>query len=432
MKKLKHKKNIFFVSTNRSDYGLQRNLIDEIHKNKNYNLKLIVSGAHYLNKFGSTLEEIHKDKIKIYKSIKLNLSNDSPYDVSSFNNQLSKHMNYLFSKNKIDFLFLLGDRSELLNIASVAKVYNIPIGHLHGGESTMGAIDDAIRASISHLSELHFVSHPKYKKKLIEMNINKSKIFYVGGLGASKIDKIKLLKKNEVENKLNLKINKKLIVVSFHPITLENQITGIHYLNLLKSLKNFDDTEIIITAPNTDVNHNKIYKLTKNFIKKYKHFHFYRSLGNEVFYSLLNISTIIIGNSSSGILEAPSFNISIINIGNRQKGRVQSKNVINCRPIINEITKNITKVFLNKKYYQKLNRIKNPYFKKNTEKNIIKILDNFFQDKYKNKVSKNSYKKKENYIINDQLIERINEIENPFYKTDIKKKLNKRIALLDL
>jgi GDP/UDP-N,N'-diacetylbacillosamine 2-epimerase (hydrolysing) len=432
MKKSQHKKNIFFISTNRSDYGLQKNLIKAVNKNKNYNVKLIISGAHYLNKFGSTLKEFQKDKIKIYKSIKLNLNNDNPYDVSFFNNELSKHINNLFSKNKVDFLFLLGDRSELLNIASIAKIYNIPIGHLHGGESTLGAIDDAIRVSISKLSDLHFVSHVKYKKNLEKIGITKSKIFYVGGLGASSINKIQLLTKKQIESRLNLKIKKKIILVCFHPVTLENQMTKDYCLNLLKSLENFDDLEIIITAPNTDVNHNIIYELTKNFIKKYKHFHFYRSLGTELFYSLLNISTIIIGNSSSGILEAPSFNINIINIGNRQKGRIQSKNVINCRPTINEITKSITKALFNKKYYPKKNRIKNPYFKKNTEENIIKILDNFFQDKYTNKVSKNSYKKKENYIINDQLIKKINEIENPFYKTDIKKKLNKRIALLDL
>ena len=433
MKKSQYKKkNIFFVSTNRADYGLQRNLIKKFHKNKNYNVRLVISGAHYLDKFGSTLREIEKDKIKIYESIKLNLSNDNPYNISVFNNKLSKHINDLFSKNKIDFLFLLGDRSELLNIASVAKVYNIPIGHLHGGESTLGAIDDAIRASISNLSELHFVSHPKYKKKLENMGIAESKIFYVGGLGASKIDKIKLLTKKQIENRLNLKIKKRIILVCFHPVTLDNHMTKTYYLNLLKSLIKIDDIDVIITAPNTDVNHNKIYALTEYFTKKYNNFYFYKSLGNELFYSLLNISEIIIGNSSSGILEAPSFNISIINIGDRQKGRIQSKNVINCKPIEIEISKCIRKVFNNKKYYLQLNKLKNPYFKKDTEKNIIMILDNFFQNRYNKRKSTNSSEKKENYIITDELIKRIDQLKNPFYTSNIKKKINKRISSLKL
>ncbi len=383
MKKLSYKiKNIYFVTTNRADYGLQKNLIKEISLSKKYNLRLIVGGAHNLKEFGNTIKQIKSDKIKIYKSINIKLNKDTPHSISLFNHKLSEKINDIFLNDSVDFLFLLGDRSELFNIAGLAKIYNIPVGHLHGGESTLGAIDDSIRASISHLSTLHFVSHKNYKKKLISMKIEKSTIFIFGGLGASSIVKSKFINKMEIERKLNLKLKKKIILVSYHPVTLENHKTKVEFQNLLGALTQFKECQIIITSPNTDVNFHVINKLIKKFVSENKNFHHYFSLGNELYYSLMKLSSALVGNSSSGILEAPSFNtIGILNIGNRQGGRIQAKQILNCSSVSDDITKKLKKILFDKKFKKIIAKGENPYFIKNTEKNIVKILNKFFNNK---------------------------------------------------
>ena len=436
MKKSRSKNNILFITTNRSEYGLQRDLIKEFKKKNNFNTKVVVAGSHLLKKFGKTIDEIKKDKIKIFSIIKLNIKNDDPYDISLFNQKLGIEINKIFSKSKIDLLFLLGDRSEILNIAGIAKVYNIPIAHLHGGETTQAAIDDSIRDSVSKLSDYHFVSHDKYRSKLLRMNINKESIFTVGGLGASRIEREKFINKKKVCKYIGLDEKKKIIIASFHPVTLENKKTYDYFRNLISALSGFNNLNIVITSPNFDVNYGKIYKLLDNFIKKNKNVYYVKSLGSELYFSLLKISSGIVGNSSSGILEAPSFNIGTVNIGNRQKGRIQSNSVVNCDAIKEEIIISINKILYDNKFLNKIKVLDNPYFKHKTEQNIVNITNklmmskNFNHNLNKNKNLGNSKNKIKNIIINKKLLRILKKTKNPYYLTDIKKKIEKNISQL--
>lgn len=373
MKRYKKKKKICFVTSTRADYGLLKTLIRQSQESKKFSSKLIVCGSHGIKKFGNSYTEIENDKIKIFKSISLNLTNDQPEDISNFFVRISQEINKIFKENYFDAVVILGDRFEMLSIASIATIYNIPIIHIHGGESTEGIIDNSIRHAITKLASLHFTSHQQYKKKLEQMGEQPKNIFCFGGLGASNIKEMNLLSKSLVERKLRISLLKKTLLITLHPLTLDNSNTKSHFLNLLDSLKNFKNLQFVFTAPNLEVNHNDIFNLIKSFVKSHDNAYFYASLGTEMYYSLLNHCAGVVGNSSSGILEAPSFKVGTINIGNRQGGRIQAKSIINCAPVSKEITKSIKKL-LSAKFKDRLKSLKNPYYKKNTVHNILRII----------------------------------------------------------
>ncbi len=368
------KKKIAVITTTRAEYGLLKNLITKLENSKFVESKLIVCGTHTIKKFGLTIDEIKKDKIKIFKIFETNLENDQPFEASNFFLDIGKKFNLLFNKSLFDGIIILGDRYEVLSIASIAKIYNIPIIHLHGGESTISLIDNSIRHAISKLSCLHFTSHEIYKKRLVNMGENPKHIFNVGGLGASAINQIKLLSKKEIEKIIRIRLDKKFFLITFHPITLENENTEKEFKNLLKVLKKFKKLILIFTSPNADVNYQVIKSLQNSFIKQNKNSYVYQSLGAEIYYSLMRYSSGIIGNSSSGILEAPSFKIPTINIGERQGGRLQSNSVINCPGKEKRIKASLNKA-LSAKFRNKLKFSKNIYFKKNTESKIISVIE---------------------------------------------------------
>ncbi len=389
MSKLNYKKKIAVITSTRADYGLLKNLILILQNSKSFDFKLIVCGSHLLKKFGNTISEIENDKIKISKKIKINIKKDKPFDASNFFLKIGTSINTYFQGTKLDGVILLGDRYEILSIASIAKIYNIPIIHLHGGESTYSLIDESIRHSITKLACLHFTSHHKYKSRLVKMGENPKNIFNFGGLGASNIKKTKLLQLNLIEKKLKIKIKKKYFLITFHPITLYNNKTKIEFINLLEALNKFKDTTFIFTSPNLDVDYQIIIKLIKEFQKKNKNSYFFKSLGSKVYYSLMKHSSAVVGNSSSGILEAPSFNVPTVNIGGRQDGRIQAISVINSKGEAKNIETALKKA-LSQKFKHKLKGNINPYYKKNTEikianmikfKNLKEINKKFFYEK---------------------------------------------------
>jgi GDP/UDP-N,N'-diacetylbacillosamine 2-epimerase (hydrolysing) len=368
------KKKIAIVTSTRADYGLLKNLILKLEKSKFIDVKLIVCGTHTVKKFGFTIDEIRNDKINIYKTFNLNLKNDKPIEASNFFLDLGKKFNSFLNKNFFDGIIILGDRYEILSIASIAKIYNIPIIHLHGGESTFSLIDDSIRHAISKLACLHFTSHKKYKSRLVKMGENPKNVYSFGGLGASAINQIKLINKKKLEKILNLKLDMSFFLITFHPITLENDNTKKEFISLLKVLKKLKKIKLIFTSPNADVNHLVIKKLINNFIKKNENSYLFQSLGSKIYFSLMRYSSGIIGNSSSGLLEAPSFRIPTINIGSRQEGRIQASSIINCLGKEKQIKNSIIKA-LSKKFNYKIKFNKNPYFQKNTEKKIVSIIE---------------------------------------------------------
>ena len=331
---------------------------------------LLVTGSHLSNSFGNTFNEIKKDKIKNIIKKKLLNNKFSDRNISRY---VSKSINLTTEtilKIKPDVVVILGDRYELLGSAIAAMTFRIPIAHIHGGEVTQGAYDDSVRHSLTKLSHLHFPIHDKYKKRLIQLGEHPKTIFNYGGLGAHSISKLKLLTRSQLEKKLKIDFCNKIVLVTFHPVTLEKNKSKFQVKNLIKFLSTLEDITIIITSPNFD-NENDILK--KEFLKfqKKKNVYFFKSLGNKTYVSLMKIAYFLIGNSSSGILEAPSFGTPTINIGNRQSGRIISKNIINC----DYDYKSLRKAFFQKRKKQK--KIQNPFFKRDTPKKIAKKILNF-------------------------------------------------------
>ena len=374
MNKLKSKKKILVLTTNRSDYGLFRSLIQSIKKIQKLDLKLVVAGSHLLKNYGHTINEIKRDKIPIFKIISSIYADDSKKAISQFNIDMAKKFNEILSKNYFDIVLVLGDRSEILFCSALSLIYDYKLAHFHGGETTKGVIDDQVRNAISQLSDFHFVSHKDYKKKLIKMGIDKKKVFLVGGLGASSINSIKLLSKKTIQKKFKLDLSKKYLIITYHPVTLKEYNVKKEFENLMHCLDNYKDVTKIITAPNIDNNNVQIINIIQDFIKTKKNFYFFKSLGSLNYLSLLKHSSGVVGNSSSGILEAPSFKIPTINIGNRQAGRVGSKSIINCNSTKQSIIKALDKVLNDKKFKISLQKVTNPYYQINTEKKIIKQL----------------------------------------------------------
>jgi GDP/UDP-N,N'-diacetylbacillosamine 2-epimerase (hydrolysing) len=374
MKKLKFKKKILLLTTNRSDYGLLRKLILEINKNKYLDLKLVVAGSHLLKKYGNTINEIKKDKIKIFKTIKVNYDDDSISAVSMHNLNLAKRLNNIFSIGTFDYFLILGDRSEILFCSALSLLHNIKIIHLHGGEKTLGSIDNQIRNSISQLATYHFAAHENYKKRIIKMGIDRKKVFLVGGLGASSINSIKTYSKKIIQKKINVKLNKKYFLVTYHPTTVNEYYDKNEFKNLMECLNTYENVIKIVSAPNLDANNYEIINIINYYVKNKKNFYYFKSLGSLNYYSLMKYSCAVVGNSSSGILEAPSFKKPTINIGMRQLGRIQAKSIVNCSSNKKSIMNALNKVMKNKSFQKSLKKVKNPFFQKNSEKKIINEL----------------------------------------------------------
>lgn len=363
------KKKIWIITGNRSEYFLLENLIHKLKKIEKYDSVLVVTGSHFLRKYGYTYSQIKKN-IQI-KKIKINLDSDSREKILIFMSKLMQKFSKEMSKGKPDLIILLGDRYEIFALATCATILKIPIAHIHGGEITEGAFDDQIRHAITKLSHLHFVTTEKYKKRILQMGENKKNIYNVGSLGVENIKRIKFLKKNVIEKKLKFNLNKKNLLISFHPVTLDQKNETI--IPLLNSLHKLKDTNLLFTSPSADPGSNTIIKEIKKFVSKNENSKFYPSLGQQLYFSCVKIFDGVIGNSSSGIIEVPSLKKGFINIGNRQKGRVASKSVISCKN--NEVSIDFAlKKLLSQRFNENLKSIKNPYYKKNTSNMILNVL----------------------------------------------------------
>ena len=340
-----NKKKIIFFSTGRSDFYLLSLILKKFIKSKKFKSYLVATGNHYEIDKGQTYKEILKKGFKIDFKVPYNLKNDTKKEIIYEISKSIKKIFNIFNKIKPDLILILGDRFELISIAHTSHLLDIPIVHLHGGEVTEGAFDDSIRHSISKLSNVHFVCHKTYKKRLMNMGEDPKNIYDVGGIGAELIANEKKLNKKDIEKKLNIKINKKIILVNLHPET-KNRNTN--YFSLFSALKEINKNYMIFfSSPNSDPGSRKILRYISKF-KNNKNVYYFPNLGSELYYSLIRFSSLLIGNSSSGLLEAPILNTPSINLGQRQKGRLLEKSVINCNFNKNEIIKKINKV-LNKR-----------------------------------------------------------------------------------
>ena len=364
---------ICVVTGTRAEYGLLKNLIYRIKKDKKLKLQLIVTGTHLSKKFGKTLNEIKKDKFKFDKKIDLNIKNDNTENIT---NSISKGISAfakVFQNLSPKIIIILGDRYETLAAAIAAHYSRIPIAHLHGGEITLGSLDESTRHAITKLSHFHFVANEKYRKRIIQLGETPGKVFVVGGLGVDSIKNTKLLDKQKLEKKIGIKFKKRNLIINFNSETLNKFSTKKNFNEILKALKTLDETNLIFTQPNSDLDSSIIFNMIKKYVKKNKNAYVFTSLGSLKFYSCLKYVDGMIGNSSSGLLEMPTFKKGTINIGNRQTGRIMCSSIINTKPNKASILKSI-KTLYSHNFKNKIKNIKNPYGSGGATKKIISIL----------------------------------------------------------
>lgn len=367
-------KKICVVTGSRAEYGLLYWLMKEISEDKDFELQLIVTGMHLSSEFGLTYKDIEKD-FKIDKKIEMLVSSDTHIGVSKSMGLAQISFAETYEELQPDLLLVLGDRTEIFSAVVSAMISNIPIAHLHGGELTQGSIDEFIRHSITKMSHLHFAATEEYRKRVIQLGENPNRVFNVGSLGIENIKKYTLLNKEEFENSIDFKLNKKNILVTYHPETVESDNTNeIYFKELLDSLGELTDTNIIFTKANSDRGGRIINKMIDTFvIKNSDNCVSFSSLGQLRYFSALQYVDIVLGNSSSGLIEVPSFKTATINIGDRQKGRVCAQSVINIEARKNLILKVIQKVY-SKSFQNILLNCQNPYEKDNSAETILNII----------------------------------------------------------
>jgi len=364
-------KKVCVVTGTRAEYGLLYWLMKEIESDPQLELQVITTGMHLSPEFGLTYKDIEKDFV-INKKIEMLLSSDTHIGISKSMGLAQISFAESFEDLKPDIIVLLGDRYEIFSAASTALIANIPIAHLHGGETTEGAFDESIRHSITKMSHLHFTAAEEYKNRVIQLGEDPSRVFNVGGMGIENIKRLKLLSREEFEESIDFKLNKKNILVTFHPVTLENSTAKEQFQELLEAIDELKDTNIIFTKANSDTDGRIINQMCDEYVLKNSHKSIcFTSLGQLRYLSALQYVDVVVGNSSSGLLEAPSFNIGTINIGDRQKGRIQAKSIINCDSLRLSIVEAFKKLY-SKEFKNILINTNNPYGDGCASKKIIK------------------------------------------------------------
>lgn len=364
-------KKICIVTGTRAEYGLLYWLMKEIESDSQLELQIIVTGMHLSPEFGLTYKEIERDFI-INKKIEMLLSSDTHIGISKSMGLAQISFAESFEELKPDIIVLLGDRYEIFSVASAALIANIPIAHLHGGETTEGAFDESIRHSITKMSHLHFTAAEEYKDRVIQLGEHPTRVFNVGGMGIENIKRLKLLSKKEFEESINFKLNKRNILVTFHPVTLENSTAKEQFQELLDAIDELEDTNIIFTKANSDTDGRIINEMIDTYVSNNSSKSVgFTSLGQLRYLSALQYIDTMVGNSSSGLIEAPCFNIATINIGDRQKGRLKADSVIDCESLKSSISQAFKKVY-SEEFKVLLKDVKNPYGDGCASEKIIK------------------------------------------------------------
>ena len=348
------KTNICFVSSTRADYSLLLPSIKEClsRKSKGVKTSVIVTGSHMIKSQGETINHFKTDKIPISFSFKILDKTDSKGVKDNFKKSFDGFF-AAYEKIKPDVVVLLGDRYEIFCAAVTAHMKGIKVVHLHGGELTLGAYDDAYRHSITKFSYLHFTASKNYRKRVIQLGENPRKVFNVGPLARESISHVKFLKKSELEKRLKLKLKQNVILATFHPEIGSEEKNKQNLMNFINVLGELENVSVLFTSPNLDFLGNEVKKLLKEKIKDFENIAYFESLGFELYYSLMRFTKCVVGNSSSGIIEAPIMGVSSINIGKRQEGRDQEKTTVNSSFNKSELKNKIEKVLQQKKQGKK-------------------------------------------------------------------------------
>jgi len=361
----------------RAEYGLLKPLMEEIQKQPEFELQIVASCMHLSPEFGLTYQEIEKDGFKIDEKVEMLLSSDTA--IGTVKSMGVGMIGYADALNRLkpDLAIVLGDRFEALAFAVSAYILRIPIAHLYGGEITKGALDEGFRHAITKLSYLHFTSTQEYKKRIIQMGESPERVFNVGALGLDNIKRLKLLSKDELEKALGIKFDKYTFLITYHPETLSDSQSEKDFSELLNALERLKDTTLIFTKANADPSGRIINDMINEFVNKKFNAYIFDSMGQLLYLSLIQYVDAVIGNSSSGIIEAPSFKVATINVSNRQKGRIKAKSIIDCEPTKDEILNAIQKA-ISLEFKKSLENVENPYGDGKSAIKIVNILKRFF------------------------------------------------------
>lgn len=367
---------ICIVTGTRAEFGLLRWLMQEIQHEPELELQVLATGMHLSPEFGLTYREIEQAGFLINAKVEMLLSADTATAVTkSMGLGLISYAD-AYERLAPDLIVVLGDRFEIFAATAAALIAGIPVAHLHGGETTEGAFDEAIRHSITKMSHLHFVAAEEYRRRVIQLGEQPERVFLVGGLGIDAIKRIKLLDRETLEETLGFKFGPRNLLITFHPVTLEGQISsGQQMAELLAALGELDDTHLLFTMPNADTGGRELAAMVNQFAATRQNVRVYTSLGQLRYLSCMKYVDAVVGNSSSGLAEAPSMGIATINIGDRQKGRLSASSVINCEPTQQSISRALSTVF-DPSFRSTLMSTKNPYGSAGASEKIVKIVKN--------------------------------------------------------
>lgn len=358
----------------RAEYGLLKPLITKLKMNSHFKLQILATGAHLSPEFGLTYEQIEQDGFQIDHMVEMLLSSDTAEGITKSMGVAMIGFAEAFKNLKPDLLIILGDRYEMLTLASAALIFKIPIAHIHGGEITEGAYDDAIRHAITKMSHLHFASTEEYKNRIIQLGEQAELVFNVGAIGLDNIVEVKLLTKEELEENLGIKFRKHNYLITFHPETLSDESVESQFKILLAALDKIEDSFFVFTKANADTGGRIINQILEKYTQQHSNTALFDSLGSVRYLSVMKMCDAIIGNSSSGIIEAPSVGTATINIGDRQKGRIQAESILNCSVNIEEIVAKI-KMVETHHFQLKLEKMVNPYGDGKSSTQIEKVLE---------------------------------------------------------
>ncbi|MFK7777238.1 MAG: UDP-N-acetylglucosamine 2-epimerase [Gimesia sp.] len=365
---------VCLVTGSRAEYGLLRPLIEEIISEASFTLQLLVTGSHLSPEFGLTYQEIEADGYQIDERVEVVMSSDSPVGICKSMGLGLISFSEAYARLQPDLIIVLGDRYEIFSAVSAAHISRIRVAHLHGGEVTEGAFDDALRHSITKMSHFHFTSTEIYRKRVIQLGEHPDRVFCVGAIGLDSINRLNLLSREELESSLGMSLNRRNLLCTFHPVTLQKDVSVQQVQSLLKVLEQLEETNIIFTKSNADTDGRIINELIDEFTQKNEsRYQSFVNLGQLRYLSAMQYVDAVIGNSSSGILEAPAFKIGTVNIGDRQTGRIKPESVIDCEPTETGIASAL-KTLYSPDFQRRCAQTTNPYGDGQTSQGIVKIL----------------------------------------------------------
>ena len=373
------RRKVCVVTGSRAEYGLLKWVMEGIRESSLLELQIVVTGAHLSPEFGLTYREIEQDGFRIGRKVEMLLSSDTAQGIAKSMGLGLIGFGDVLQDLRPDLLLVLGDRYEIFAATSAALIAGIPVAHVHGGEKTEGAFDDAIRHAITKMSHLHFVAAEEYRRRVNQLGENPERVLLVGGLGVDSIKRARLLDQKALEAAIGMRFGARNLLVTYHPETLAEASSSQQMAALLAALDTLPDTNIIFSLPNADTDGRAIIGLIEDYVGRHPNSRSYKSLGQQNYLSCMQFVDGVVGNSSSGLLEAPSFRKGTVNIGDRQRGRLRAASVIDCEPVAAAIIQALDRLY-SPEFQRALSEVQNPYGDGGAAEKIIAALESICLD----------------------------------------------------